>query len=80
MRKYKKQLLDSGLDSLKNTSKKVVHKAGEFLENKIVDGVTKSYNDSTEKQETVEEINIPPEKGDEILSNGKWNTIKNLNY
>ena len=62
MRKYKKQLLDSGLDSLKNTSKKVVHKAGEFLENKIVDGVTKSYNDSTEKQETVEEINIPPEK------------------
>ena len=62
MRKYRKQLLDSGLDSLKTPSKKVVHKAGEFLENKIVDGVTKSYNDSTEKQETVEEINIPPEK------------------
>ena len=68
MRKYRKQLLDSGLDSLKTASKKVVHKAGQFLENKIVDGVTKSYNDSTEKQETVEEINIPPEKGDEILS------------
>ena len=62
MRKYRKQLLDSGLDPLKTASKKVVHKAGEFLENKIVDGVTKSYNDSTEKQETVEEINIPPEK------------------
>ena len=68
MRKYRKQLLDSGLDSLKTASKKVVHKAGQFLENKIVDEVTKSYNDSTEKQETVEEINIPPEKGDEILS------------
>ena len=68
MRKYRKQLLDSGLDSLKTASKKVVHKAGQFLENKIVDGVTKSYIDSTEKQETVEEINIPPEKGDEILS------------
>ena len=68
MRKYRKQLLDSGLDSLKTASKKVVHKAGQFLENKIVDGVAKSYNDSTEKQETVEEINIPPEKGDEILS------------
>ena len=68
MRKYRKQLLDSGLDSLKTASKKVVHKAGQFLENKIVDGVTKSYNHSTEKQETVEEINIPPEKGDEILS------------
>ena len=27
-RKYKKQLLDTGLDSLKTASKKVVHKAG----------------------------------------------------
>ena len=30
-RKYKKQLLDTGLDSLKTASEKVVHKAGEFL-------------------------------------------------
>ena len=32
-RKYKKQLLDTGLDSVKTASKKVVHKAGEFLGN-----------------------------------------------
>ena len=29
-RKYKKQLFDTGLDSLKTASKKVVHKAGGF--------------------------------------------------
>ena len=44
-RKYKKQLLDTGLDFLKTASKKVVHKAGEFLGNKITDSVTKSNND-----------------------------------
>ena len=38
-RNYKKQLLDRGLDSLKAASKKVVHKAGEFLGNKIADAV-----------------------------------------
>ena len=32
-RKYKKQLLDTGLDSLKTASKKVVHKSSEFLRN-----------------------------------------------
>ena len=35
-RKYKKQLLDTGLYSSKTVSKKVVHKTGEFLGNKIV--------------------------------------------
>ena len=30
-RKYKKQLLDTALDALKTTSRKAVHKAGEFL-------------------------------------------------
>ena len=35
-RKYKKQILDKGLDA----SKKVVHKAGEFIGNKIADAVT----------------------------------------
>ena len=44
-RKYKKQLLDTGL----NASKKVVHKAGEYLRNKIVDAVFKSSNDYIEK-------------------------------
>ena len=40
VRKYKKQLLDTGLDPSKTTSKKVVHKAGEFLRNKTADAVT----------------------------------------
>ena len=30
-RKYKKQLLDTGIDPLKTVFKKVVHKAAEFL-------------------------------------------------
>ena len=54
-RKYEKQLLDIGLDA----SKKVVHKAGEFLGNKIADVATKSNDVKIEKQEPVEEI-IPP--------------------
>ena len=52
--KYKKQLLDTGL----NASKKAVHKAGEFLGNKIADAVTKSNDDNIVKQEPVEEIII----------------------
>ena len=61
----KKQLLDTGLDYLKTASKKVVHRAVEFLGNKIADAVTKSNND---KEEIVEEIIIPLEKRDEILN------------
>ena len=85
MRKYKKELLDTGLDSLKTTSKKVVHKAGEFLGNQIADVVTKSNDDKIVKQEPVEEIIIPLEKRDEILNKlrkvlKKWNTIRYLNY
>ena len=47
VRKYKiiKQLLDTGLDSLKTGSKKVVHKAGELSGNKFADTVTKSEDD-----------------------------------
>ena len=43
-RKYKKQVLDTGLDAVKAASKKVVHKAGEYIGNKIADAVTKSEN------------------------------------
>ena len=39
MRKYKKQLLDAGLDSLKTAFKKVFHKTDKFLRNKIADAV-----------------------------------------
>ena len=67
-RRYKKQLLDTGLDAVKTASKKVVHKAGEFIGNKITDVVTKSNNDKSVKQEPVEEIIIPIEKRDEILN------------
>ena len=55
-RKYEKQLLDTGLDSLKTASEKVVYKASKFLDDKI------------EKQEPVEEIIIPLEKRNEILN------------
>ena len=48
--KYKKQLLDTRLGSLKTASKKVVHKTGESLGNKIADAVTNSYNDSCENK------------------------------
>ena len=44
-RKCKKNLFDTKLYSLKNASKKVVHKTGEFLRNKIAEAVTNSYND-----------------------------------
>ena len=65
-RKYKKQLLDTGLDAVKTASKKVVHKADELIGNKIADAVTKSNNEKIVKQEPVEQIIIPPEKK-------KWN-------
>ena len=68
--KYKNQLLDTGLDSLKTASKKVFHKTGEFLGNKITNAVAKSYDNKIVKTKPVinenarndEEINIPPEK------------------
>ena len=43
-RKYKKQLLDTGLDAVKTATKKVVHKPGEFIGHKIADAVAKLYN------------------------------------
>ena len=45
--------MDTGLNSWKTTSKKV-HKAGEFLGNKISDAVTNSSFDKIVKQEPVE--------------------------
>ena len=84
-RKYKKPLSNTGLDVLKTASKKVVHKASEFIGNKIADAVTNSNDDNIQKKKAVEEILIPPEKRDEISNQlrkvlKKWNTIKYLNY
>ena len=45
--------MNTGLDSLKTASKKLVHNAGEFLGNKTADAVTVSYDDKIVKQEPV---------------------------
>ena len=60
--------MNTGLDSLKTASEKVVHEAGEFIRNKTADAVTKSNDNNREKQELVEEIIIPSEKTDEMLN------------
>ena len=67
--------MNTRLDAVKTTSKKVVKKAGESLGNKIADTVaqtSKSNNDKSvkpdENQRNVEEIIIPLEKRDEILN------------
>ena len=62
-----KKILDTGLHALKTASKKVVHKTGRFLGNKIADAVTKSNGHNVVKQEPVKEIIIRPEEKDEIL-------------
>ena len=48
--------LRENIRNKKDVSKKVVHKAGEYLENKIADAVSKLNDDNIEKQEPVEEI------------------------
>ena len=40
----------------------------EFIGNKTVDTITKSNDDNTEKQESVEEIITPSEKRQKILN------------
>ena len=60
--------MDMGLDAVKTASKKLVHKAGEYIGNEIADAVTKSNDDNIKKEEPVEKIIIPPEKRDEILN------------
>ena len=50
--------MDTGLDALKTTFEKVVHRTGKCLGNKITDAVTKSIDDKIERPETVEEIII----------------------
>ena len=56
--------MDTGKDSVKIASKKVVHKAGESIGNKIAEAVTKSNDHKIVKQKPVEETIIPPEKRD----------------
>ena len=58
----KKQLLETGLDALKTASKKVVHKKGEFLGNKITGKIVKPKHVIDGSPRNFEEIIIPPEK------------------
>ena len=56
--KYRKQLLNTGLDALKNTSNEVVHKAAEatdeFIGNKIADKIVKTKHVIDENPRNVE--------------------------
>ena len=71
-KKYRKQLLDTGLDVLKTASKKVVHKAAEsideFVGNNIADKIVKQKPVIDENSGNVEEIIILPEKSVEIVN------------
>ena len=71
-RKYKKQLLGTRLDAAKSASRIEVHKAGEFLGNKTANTATKSNDNRIveldENSRNVEEIIIPLEKRDKMLS------------
>ena len=69
--------MDTGLDTVKTTSKKVVHKEDQFLGNKISDAVTKSNSDKIVKQTLVEEIIIPSEETDQILNQLRQVLLKN---
>ena len=80
--KYGKKLMDTvtkkGIDAAKTTPKRVVQKTGEATEdligNKIADKIT-SIGKPTEKEKTkeIEEIYIPPEKGQQIIDDLKKN-------
>ena len=65
-KKYRKQLLDTWIDSLKIASKIIVHKTSEYLGNKIADTVAKSYDEKIvkpdENSRDVEETVTPPKQ------------------
>ena len=64
--------MDTGLDSLKAASKKVVHEAGEFIGNKIAGAVITPNDDNIVKPDensgNVNDVIIPLEKRDKILN------------
>ena len=73
MEKRKWMLLQkTGLDAIKTTFKKEVHKAvestGEFIGNKITDKIVKPKPVSDTEEIVIEEIVILPEKREEILN------------
>ena len=73
--------MDTGLNAVKTGSNKVVHRAGEFLGNKIADAIAKSNNYKVAKTDknprNVEKINVSPEKRDQILKKNFEKYYKN---
>ena len=72
--------MDTGLDSLKTATKKIIK-----LVIKIAEAVTKSQYDKIVKAKPVEEIIVPIERRKVILKElaqvlKKWNTTKYLSY
>ena len=65
-RKYRKQLLDTGLDALKTVLKQVVHKAveatGQVVGNEIAEKTVKPKHRINQNPRNVEEIVTLPEK------------------
>ena len=65
-RKYRKQLLDAGLDALKTVLKQVVHKeveaTGQVVGNEIAEKTVKPKHRINQNPRNVEEIVTPPEK------------------
>ena len=59
--------MDTGVDAIKTTSEKVVHKAaeptGKIIRNKIADKIVKPKHAIDKNPRNVEEIIILPEKG-----------------
>ena len=68
------------MDTRLIASKKLVHKASEFLGNKIADVITKPNDNNIEKQEPVEEIIIPPQKREEMSKKIEKNIVKMEQY
>ena len=79
--KYKKKLLDTGLNARKTASKKVIHKANEarikFTGNKITNKIAKPKHVIDENLRNFEEIIMPPEKREEIFKRIKNKYYKN---
>ena len=75
--------MDTGLNSLKTTSKKVVHKGaettGEFIGNIIADKIVKKKPVIDENSRNVKEIIIPSEKKGRNIKWFKAN-IKKMEY
>ena len=64
--------MDTGLDVLKTTSKKVVHEAvestGEVIGKKIAVKIVKQQHATGKSSRNVKEIIIPPEYREEVLN------------